>query len=53
MKCPKCGKKEKLRVLDTRTTPENHVRRERACYGCGHYFTTYEIPSAEYGVSKR
>ena len=48
MNCPLCGTRNKVRVIDTRTTPENHVRRTRACYNCGHVFTTYEIPSSEY-----
>ena len=43
MNCPRCGKRGKLRVIDTRTTPENQVKRERVCYGCGHYFTTMEL----------
>lgn len=53
MRCPNCGKKEKVRVIDTRTTPENHVRRKKCCYGCGYCFTTYELPANEYGTYKK
>ena len=47
MNCPKCGKKQ-VKVIDSRTLEDNHVRRERACYKCGYCFITYEVTAVEY-----
>ena len=41
MHCPFCAKKD-CRVLESRLTGENAVRRRRECETCGKRFTTYE-----------
>src|SRR5471032_2446176 len=41
MFCPLCNHRES-RVLESRLTTENSVRRRRECEGCGKRFTTYE-----------
>lgn len=41
MICPFCSAKDS-RVLESRLTGENSVRRRRQCEGCGRRFTTYE-----------
>jgi transcriptional repressor NrdR len=41
MKCLYCGSDE-LKVLETRDSKENKVRRRRECVTCGKRFTTYE-----------
>jgi transcriptional repressor NrdR len=41
MFCPFCNHRES-RVLESRLTTENSVRRRRECEGCGKRFTTYE-----------
>ncbi len=41
MFCPFCNKKDS-RVLESRLTGENSVRRRRECEVCGKRFTTYE-----------
>lgn len=41
MICPFCSKKDS-RVLESRLTGENAVRRRRECEVCGKRFTTYE-----------
>ena len=41
MKCPYCGK-ENTRVIDSRPTDDNSIRRRRQCDECGKRFTTYE-----------
>ena len=41
MKCPYCGK-ENTRVIDSRPTDDNSIRRRRQCDECGKLFTTYE-----------
>lgn len=41
MFCPFCQKKDS-RVLESRLTGENAVRRRRECEACGKRFTTYE-----------
>lgn len=41
MICPFCSKKDS-RVLESRLTGENSVRRRRECEACGKRFTTYE-----------
>jgi len=53
MICPNCGSEKKVKVIDTRSTPENHVWRRRACYACGYVFSTFEIPAAEYTAHKK
>lgn len=53
MRCPKCNAEKHLRVLDVRTTPDNHICRKRACYKCGYVFTTFEVPAEDYGRYKR
>lgn len=40
VKCPQC--EEATRVVDTRVTTENEVRRRRECGDCKDRFTTYE-----------
>lgn len=51
MRCPICN--GKIAVINTRTTPENHVKRTRACYHCGNVFDTFEMPDTEYVLYKR
>jgi transcriptional repressor NrdR len=41
VKCLYCGSAE-LKVLETRDSKENRVRRRRECVTCGKRFTTYE-----------
>jgi len=41
MFCPFCNHRES-RVLESRLTTENSVRRRRECEGCGKRFTTFE-----------
>jgi transcriptional repressor NrdR len=41
VKCPYCGSEE-LKVLETRESKENMVRRRRECVTCERRFTTYE-----------
>lgn len=43
MKCPACG--EKTRVIDTRHSSNNKVRRRRECTKCQHRFSTAESSS--------
>lgn len=40
--CPACGSMDS-KVIDSRQTNENSIRRRRACVRCGHRQTTYEI----------
>lgn len=48
MKCPKCGAGYAcIRVIDSRETPPDGIRRRRQCSKCGNRFTTYEITSVE------
>ena len=42
MKCPFCGCEES-RVVDSRPTEGDRIRRRRECVGCLKRFTTYEI----------
>ena len=53
MNCPQCGLKKKLKIIDTRTTPENYVMRKRACYACSYVFTTYEVRASEITLLKK
>lgn len=41
MKCPFCSKSDS-KVVDSRTSSEDIIRRRRECEGCGKRFTTYE-----------
>ncbi|MDY6777466.1 MAG: transcriptional regulator NrdR [Candidatus Nanohaloarchaea archaeon] len=41
MNCPYCSEGS-TKVVDTRDTGENEVRRRRECRACGERFTTYE-----------
>ena len=41
MKCPFCGE-ENTKVIDSRPTENNSIRRRRQCEVCGKRFTTYE-----------
>jgi transcriptional repressor NrdR len=41
MKCPYCDS-DTLKVLETRNSIDNRVRRRRECITCGRRFTTYE-----------
>ena len=40
MRCLRCD--GATAVTDSRSAPENTLRRRRACVACGHRFTTYE-----------
>ena len=42
MKCPGCGAVES-KVIDSRPTENNSIRRRRECLNCKRRFTTYEI----------
>ena len=42
MKCPGCGAMES-KVIDSRPTENNSIRRRRECTSCKRRFTTYEI----------
>lgn len=42
MKCPGCGAPES-KVIDSRPTENNSIRRRRECLNCKRRFTTYEI----------
>lgn len=53
MFCPFCNHRES-RVLESRLTTENSVRRRRECEGCGKRFTTYEkLETVQFLVVKR
>ena len=41
MNCPYCSSDD-LKVLETRDSQDNRVRRRRECLTCGRRFTTYE-----------
>jgi len=41
MKCPNCGSTE-LRVIDSRPTDNNAIKRRRECEACKSRYTTYE-----------
>lgn len=41
MTCPDCGAETK--VVDSRTTSNNHIRRKRECLTCKKRHTTYEF----------
>ena len=41
MRCPKCGHEES-RVVDSRSSDNDAIRRRRECEKCHHRFTTYE-----------
>lgn len=45
MKCPVCGHSES-RVVDSRPTDNESIRRRRECASCKHRFTTYEVIDA-------
>ncbi|HWI53683.1 MAG TPA: transcriptional regulator NrdR [Symbiobacteriaceae bacterium] len=40
MKCPYCGQESK--VIESRHTEDDQIRRRRECIGCGKRFNTYE-----------
>lgn len=40
MKCPYCGAESK--VIESRPTEDNSIRRRRECMGCGKRFNTFE-----------
>lgn len=42
MKCPSCGY-EDSKVIDSRPTENDTIRRRRECLDCGKRFTTYEV----------
>ena len=42
MKCPGCGCTES-KVIDSRPTEENSIRRRRECLSCQRRFTTFEM----------
>ncbi len=42
MKCPMCGHDDS-KVIDSRPTENESIRRRRECLRCGKRFTTYEI----------
>lgn len=42
MKCPSCGFEES-KVVDSRPSDNNSIRRRRECLSCQKRFTTYEI----------
>lgn len=42
MKCPACGYQES-KVIDSRPTENDSIRRRRECLSCGRRFTTFEI----------
>jgi transcriptional repressor NrdR len=44
MDCPRCNRP--TRVLESRRSEGNSVRRRRACAACGHRFTTFERAAA-------
>lgn len=53
MFCPFCNHRES-RVLESRLTTDNSVRRRRECEGCGKRFTTYEkLETIQFLVVKR
>lgn len=45
MNCPFCDHQDS-RVLESRVSQENSIRRRRECEKCGKRFTTYERPEA-------
>jgi len=58
MKCPKCDEHQhtpkaenrragKAGVIDCRPASGNGIRRRRACWSCGHRFSTLEVVVAE------
>jgi len=52
MKCPYCSEGS-TKVVDTRETTANEIRRRRECQACGERFTTYErVESLELKVLK-
>ena len=42
MRCPKCNS-VRLSVIDSRSAPDNEIRRRRKCRNCGYRFSTYEM----------
>ncbi|MBI4144344.1 transcriptional repressor NrdR [Candidatus Woesearchaeota archaeon] len=53
MKCPYCLK-DKTKVLESRRTPDNEIRRRRECLTCQKRWTTYEkIVKTEITIIKR
>ena len=45
--CPACGSRE-VGVIDSRSWEDaNERRRRRECSGCGHRWTTIEVPIAD------
>ena len=42
MRCPYCGDQES-KVVDSRHSEDNSIRRRRECMRCQRRFTTYEI----------
>ncbi len=42
MKCPFCANGEN-KVIDSRLSRDNAIRRRRECIACGQRFTTYEV----------
>lgn len=51
MKCPKCAGLDST-VLETRSEDGYIIRRRRRCDGCGHKFTTHEIPPGAYTYAR-
>lgn len=52
MKCPLCYH-EDLKVIDSRVTEDNAIRRRRECQSCHTRFTTFEIVEPAIQVQKR
>jgi transcriptional repressor NrdR len=53
LKCPYCGS-ESTRTLETRSSPENTMRRRKECADCERRFTTYEyVEVVEIMVKKK
>lgn len=48
--CPCCGGETEVR--DSRPVPRS-IRRRRHCVGCGHRYTTYEVPACELEALRR
>ena len=42
MYCPRCLKKSKTKVIDSRLQSNQVIRRRRQCKSCRHRFTTWE-----------
>lgn len=51
MRCAKC-QSENVKIIDSRKSGNNSIKRRRYCMACGERFSTIEIPIGEYSALK-